>query len=418
MYSAQTESGVKDSPNISRFQWKSIFEDATDLATITALVLMGALTLTAAPAALATTESVVHNFAANGTDGYYPYAGLTTDAAGNLYGTTYYGGAHGYGTVYKVTPTGTETVLHSFAAGADGAYPYFAGVVLDKAGNIYGTTTQGGTNNLGTVFKLTPSGTETVLHSFVNDGTDGYYPEAGVVLDRLGNVYGTTYVGGAHGYGTVYKVTPTGTETVLHSFAGGTGDGCYPYFGDGVVLGPKNILYGTTYTCGANGYGTVYKLTKTGTETVLHSFAPNGTDGYEPFAGVVLDKLGNLYGTTIYGGVNNAGTVYKLTPTGTETVIHSFAANGTDGYYPEGAGVILDKLGNLYGTTTQGGTNGIGTVFKITSSGTETVLHSFINDGTDGYSPYAGVVLGKKNTLYGTTLYGGKGYGTVYKVVP
>jgi uncharacterized repeat protein (TIGR03803 family) len=418
MYSAQTKSGVNDRLNLSLFHWKSILQDATNLATVIALAFVGALMLTAGPAAYAATESVLYSFSRNGIDGYNPAAGVARDKLGNLYGTTYYGGTWGYGTVYKVTPTGTETVLYSFTGGSDGSNPYFAGVVLDKAGNMYGTTYYGGANGVGTVFELTPSGTETVLHSFAADGTDGYNPAAGVVLDKLGNVYGTTYLGGAYGYGTVFKVTPSGTETVLHSFADNATDGCFPY-GAGVVLGKKNVLYGTTYACGANGVGTVYKLTPSGTETVLHSFVNDGTDGYYAYTGVVLDKLGNLYGTTYYGGVYGVGTVFKIIPSGTETVLHSFANDGTDGYQPYGTGVILDKLGNLYGTTYYGGANGLGTVFEITSSGAETVLHSFAANGMDGFHPYAGLVLGNRNTLYGTSRDGGvNGYGTVYKVVP
>jgi len=362
------------------------------------------------------TESVLHNFVANGTDGYAPHEGLAVDKKGNFYGTTYEGGASNYGTVFKVTPKGAETVLYSFAGGPDGAYPYFSGaLVLDTAGNLYGTTWAGGANGYGTVFKLTPAGVETVLHSFAYDGTDGDYPHAGLVLDKTGNLYGSTYYGGANGFGTVFKVTPAGTETVLYSFKGGT-DGCYPY-NAGLVIGKKAALYGTTSGCGASGAGTVFKVTPTGTETVLHSFANNGTDGVHPYAGLVLEKTtGNFYGTTHDGGASNNGTVFMVTPTGTETVLHSFVNDGADGLNPY-AGLILDKTGNLYGTTYSGGASNNGTVFELTPSGTEIVLHSFGVD-PDGALPTASLVLGKKGILYGTTTAGGTNYGTVFKVVP
>jgi uncharacterized repeat protein (TIGR03803 family) len=418
MHSAETISRTNRRSNISavgpRFGSTKLAAAITRGALTVAVA--SALLLIAARPADAQTESVLHSFAANGTDGYTAYAGLAIDIAGNLYGTTYVGGASGAGTVFQVTPTGTETVLQSFG-GAEGANPYFSGVVRDKAGNLYGVTSQGGANGFGTVFKLSPTGTETVLHSFAADGKDGYRPYATLALDKKGNLYGTTISGGASSAGTVFKVTPSGTETVLYSFKGGT-DGCNPY-NSGVVLGKKGVLYGTTSGCGANAVGTVFKLTSTGAETVLHSFVNNGTDGFNPYAGLVLDKTtGNLYGTTYYGGASDAGTVFMVTPIGTETVVHSFATDGKDGYHPY-AGLVLDKPGNLYGTTSAGGVNSLGTAFKITPSGTETVLHSFANDGTDGFYPYASLVLGKKGILYGTTYVGGgSGYGTVFKIVP
>ena len=378
------------------------------------LAALSALLLIAARPAHAQTESVLHSFAHNGTDGSASFAGLAIDTKGNLYGTTYNGGANNSGMVFKVTPSGTETVLHSFG-GAYGANPYFSGVVRDTAGNLYGTTTAGGANGFGTVFKLSPTGTETVLHSFAADGKDGSHPYARLAIDKTGNLYGTTPVGGANNFGTVFKVTPSGTETVLYSFKGGT-DGCNPN-NAGVVLGKNGVLYGTTSGCGANAVGTVFKLTPTGTETVLHSFANDGTDGFSPYAGLAIDTKGNLYGTTYFGGASGFGTVFKLTPTGTETVLHNFANDGKDGCHPENSGLVLDVTGNLYGTTTVGGASGLGTVFKLTPTGTETVLHSFANNGTDGFDPYAGLALDKAGILYGTTLEGGaNGFGTVFKI--
>ena len=201
-------------------------------------------------------ESVLYSFG-TGTDGQDPYAGLIQDASGNLYGTTYYGGTNRTGTVFKVTPDGVETVLHSFGTGTDGQYPY-AGLIQDASGNLYGTTQQGGTNGTGTVFKVTPAGVETVLYSF-GIAPDGYYPNAGLIQDASGNLYGTTYYGGTNNKGTVFKVTPAGVETVLYSFG----------------------------------------------------IAP---DGYYPSARLIQDASGNLYGTTTQGGTNTTGTVFKISP--------------------------------------------------------------------------------------------------------
>jgi uncharacterized repeat protein (TIGR03803 family) len=393
---------------------QSILQGASSIV----LLILATFLLGGAHPAVAQAETVLHSFANNGTDGSSPYAPLALDTEDNLYGTTYGGGTNGDGTVFKVTPYGSETILHSFAgAVTDGCKPYFAGVVLDKAGTLYGTTNGCGAHGYGTVYKLTQSGTETTLHSF--GSTDGEAPFAGVVLDEAGNIYGTTNGGGTHRCGTVYKLTQSGTETILHSFGGPT-EGCFPM--GGVVLGKNNVLYGTTFLGGAHGYGTVYKLAQSGSETTLHSFAGGVTDGTYPEAGVVLDEAGNIYGTTNQGGAHHYGIVFKLTPSGAETVLHNFGS-GTDGADPDGAGVILDKSGNLYGATLYGGANGRGTVFEINSTGTETLLHSFAydglaNNGTDGFSPVTGVVLGKMNTLYGTTYNGGtNGAGTVFKVV-
>lgn len=383
-----------------------------------AVAFLAVLLVSAPQPAHSQTESVLHSFSTS-PDGSAAYAKLTLGAHGNFYSTTANGGANGHGTVFEITPSGTETVLYSFAGSPDGANPTFSSVAFDKAGNLYGTTSGGGANGgldgYGTVFKLTPVGTETVLYSFAGPPTDGYQPNSGVILDTLGNLYGTTVSGGANGYGTVFKVTSSGTESVLYSFAGGT-DGCFP-FAAGLVL-RKNVLYGATQQCGANGYGTVFKLSLSGTETILHSFANDGTDGEYPDAGLVFDAAGNMYGTTDIGGTGNAGTVYKITPAGTESVLHSFSFNGTDGANPYGAGVILDKSGNIYGTTNGGGYYRYGAAFKITPSGTETILHSFNPNGVDGYNPTAGLVL-KNNIFYGTTLSGGASTaGTVFKIVP
>ena len=406
--------GGKGDSSVSQPKRNLFLHKTFNLAIFASAAAFAALLLINAPSALAVSnESVIYSFQAQ-PDAEEPYAPLVGDAKGNLYGTTYVGGTSNCGTVFKVTPAGVETVLYSFSCGADGAYPYFAGVVLDKAGNLYGTTTYGGLG-YGVVYQLSPSGVETPLYTF-QDGADGGYPFAGVVLDKVGNIYGTTSGGGASGDGTVFKVTPTGTESVIYNFTGGN-DGCVPY-GSGVIFGPKKTLYGTTSSCGANGYGTVYKVTLSGKETILHSFNYDGTDGAYPYAGVVLDKAGNVYGTTYTGGANFLGTVYEVSSKGVETILHSFNSDGTDGYYPLGAGVVRDKLGNLFGTTSSGGIyGGGGVVFEITSSGSYSLVHSFGGPSPDGASPEAGLWLGKSNTLYGTTIGGGAiGYGAVFKV--
>lgn len=371
------------------------------------------------PLAQAQTYKVLYSFIA-GTDGAVPYAGLVMDAKGGLYGTTYLGGPSHSGTAYKVTDQGKETVLHSFG-GADGILPY-AGLIMDSKGNFYGTTQEGGPDDhSGTVYKMNSKGKETVLYSFTL-GTDGGIPLGGLVMDSNGLLYGTTSAGGiskcSEGCGTVFKVNSKGLETVLYSFTGDT-DGANPYAG--LVMDTKGNLYGTTLNGGVSGAGTVFKVTKAGKETVLYSFK-GSPDGASPFAGLIRDVKGSLYGTTGKGGASGNGTVFKLTATGKETVLHNFTA-GTDGQGPV-AGLLMDAKGNLYGTTSAGGGTGCngkgcGTVFKLNSKGKETVLHRF-NAAKDGAIPYAAsLIMDAKGNLYGTAASGGSGNsGTVFRLTP
>jgi uncharacterized repeat protein (TIGR03803 family) len=322
-----------------------------------------AATTIASPAQILTT---LHSF--DGTDGSLPAAGLVQASDGNLYGTTQFGGAncapYGCGTVLKITPSGTLTTLLSFD-GADGGDPV-AGLVQASDGNFYGTTYLGGANDAGTVFKITPSGTLTTLYSFCSQPncTDGENPAAGLVQASDGNFYGTTYLGGANGDGTVFKITPSGTLTTLYNFCaqGGCADGAYPVAG--LVQGTDGNFYGTTGLGGADGDGTVFKITRSGTLTTLHSF--DGNDGVEPFAGLVQGTDGNLYGTTEFGGANGDGTVFKITPSGTLTTPYNFCSQSgcADGEIPV-AGLVQASDGNFYGTTKFGGANGNGTVFKL-----------------------------------------------------
>ena len=382
----------------------------------------------------AQTETVLYNFR-GGTDASGSMLGnLVMDKQGNLYGTTPFGGIANSkctngscGTVFKVTAAGKERVLYRFTGGADGASPA-AGLVIDASGNLYGTTFSGGvgscpTTGCGTVFKVTPAGVETVLYSFT-DGNDGALPEGGLAMDKLGNLYGTTEVGIVNTFGTLFKLTPSGTETVLHYFAGGS-DGANPSYGN-LLLAAKGNLYGATQGGGTGGGGTVFKFTATGTMKILHSFT-GGTDGSFPAANLVMDKLGNLYGTTsLGGGTCGCGTVFKITPAGVETVLYTFQG-GSDGNGPL-LGVVLDAAGNLYGTTEFGGSTTCapytcGVVFELSPSGVETILHDFTL-GTDGVIPFGGLTMDKTGNFYGTTADGGTGKactdgcGVVYKLTP
>lgn len=350
--------------------------------------------------------SVLYNFL-GGTDGQYPYAGLV-NVEGTLYGTTPSGGTNNAGTVFTITPAGKETVLYRFHGPPDGQEPLAD--LIDVNGTLYGTTYLGGANNFGTVYSITKSGAESVLHSF-GTGADGQGPYARLV-NVNGTLYGTTLAGGANNLGTVYSITTSGTETVLHRFGSGS-DGVQPFSG---LIGLKGTLYGTTSGGGANclssgGCGTVFSITPSGTETVLHSFS--GSDGQYP-NGRLIDVKGTLYGTTSLGGISGDGTVFKITTSGMETVLYRFS--GSDGAGPYGS--LIDVKGTLYGTTAGGGANDVGTVFAISLSGKkETVLHSF-GAGSDGTSPVAGLI-DVKGTLYGTTYLGGtSNAGTVFTIAP
>ena len=349
-----------------------------------------------------------HLFSFNGTDGKTPAARLT-DVAGVLYGTTYGGGAADTGTVFKITPSGTQRVLHSFEGENDGALPD-AGL-LNVRGALYGTTINGGgPSDEGIVFKITRSGAESILHRFAA-GSDGANPYA-ALCDVDGVLYGTTAGGGAHSEGTVFRITPSGKERVLYSFGAGSGDGATPIAG---LIDVNGALYGTTSygggNCGSSGCGSVFKITRSGTETLLYGFK-GGKDGATPAAAMV-NVGGVLYGTTMLGGSQNDGTVFKVTTSGEESILYSFKG-GRDGALPQ---KLIDRNGIFYGTTSAGGSRNDGTIFAITSSGTETVLYAF-KGGTDGAVPRAGL-LNVNGTLYGTTGAGGTSrVGTIFSMTP
>jgi uncharacterized repeat protein (TIGR03803 family) len=364
---------------------------------------MGAADATSVSIACVSNFTLLHSFVGGSSDGADPYHTLIQGSDGNFYGTTLAGGASNVGTIFKITPSGTESVLYSFTIVA------YSGLVQSSDGNIYGTTASGGASGRGTVFKITPSGTETLLYSFPAGSSDPY---CGLVQGSDGNFYGTTGAGGASDDGTVFKITPSGTETGLYAFATTGTNGQTPYAG--LIQGTDGNFYGTTYFGGANGFGTVFKVTPSGIETVLYSFA-GGSDGEHPYAAVIQGGDGDFYGTTYQGGSGGYGTVFRLTPSGTETVLYSFAGGTSDGATPE-AGVIQGSDGNFYGNTLQGGAAGLGTVFKLTPSGTETILHSFAG-GSDGASPAANLLQGSDGNLYGSTGAGGaSGDGTFFKV--
>jgi uncharacterized repeat protein (TIGR03803 family) len=409
-------------------------------------------------------EKILYSFGANAKDGGGPVSGLIADAKGNLYGTTEYGGPNMVeqgntmvtaGTVFELTPESnggwTEKVLYDFGANStDGSNP-MGGVVMDAKGNLYGTTSQGGAVDDGTVFELTlgANGTwkETIIHNFFYLTNDGKTPEAGLVIDAKGNLYGTTNMGGANSEGssgpggTVFELSPeaksTWKETLLHSFNYlGQKDGYYPV--GPIIFDTKGNIYGTTSDGGAaqdqQGGGTVFELSPVGTgwkETILASFGGGkDTTGYQPLGCLAIDAAGNVYGTNYSGGPDGFGldgSLFEISPSGsswTTKVLHSFGSNETDGINPYG-GLILDKSGNLYGTTGAGGANGDGTVFKLsTANGSEEVLHDFNLNGIDGVKPHSQLFLDATGNLYGTTAEGGKHGadtgikgGTVFEIV-
>jgi uncharacterized repeat protein (TIGR03803 family) len=362
-----------------------------------------------APAQTAADPSFTLLYSFHYATGEYPLAALIVDSDGNLYGTTQNGGTHGLGTVFEITNAGQEIVLHSFKPDPDGKFP-IASLARDAVGNLYGTTSQGGAYGFGTVFEVDTAGKESVIYSFTGKGHDGRYPAAGLLLDNNGNLYGTTQDGGEANFGTAFKIATDGAETVLHSFKGYPKDGEYPIAG--LIQDDAGNLYGTTELGGFFNNGTIFKIHPTGVENLVYSFTGNKGGGY-PFGGVVRDDQGNFYGTAAYGGFG-IGTVFKVAKNGAETVLYTFSGN--DGAYPS-AGLVRDANGNLYGTTEFGGPFGAGVVFEITSVGKELTLHGL--DGSDGAIPLAALALDNSGNLYGVATEGGaSNQGTAFKLVP
>lgn len=340
-----------------------------------------------------------------GKIGGTPYAKLIQDLEGNLYGTTYYGGSTGAGTVFKLTAGGEFSVLHEFDGGSEGAKPY-AGLVQASDGNFYGTTSEGGSKGAGIAFKLDKSGNFDVLHEF--DGSSGgATPLTGLIQANDGKFYGTTSAGGSNGYGIVFKLDASGNFTVLHHF--NDSDGNYP-FGE-LLQADNGNFYGTTNSGGSNGYGVIFTLDASGSFSVLHHF--NADDGTNPSGSLSQANDGSFYGTTSSGGSHIGGTVFQFDASGNFSVITDFAAEHTGSTY---AGVIQGSDGNFYGTWVNGGSHGYGAVFKLDTSGNLSLLHEF-SGGSGGSSPMAALVQVPDGSFYGTTVGGGNNEaGTVFKI--
>lgn len=352
-------------------------------------------------------QTFTNLYSFSGPDGSTPTAGLVRDAAGNLYGTTFYGGAYGFGTVFKLDANSNESVLYSFAGGTDGANPY-GGVVRDSAGDLYGTTSAGGNPvcQCGTVFKVSSAGKETTLYRF-RGATDGAIPWSGLIRDNLGNLFGTTSSGGYQNYGTVFKVTNSGKESVLYRFRAG-GDGSMPLAG--VIRDSAGNLYGTA-TGTSGGAAVLFKIDTSKRYSVLYTFDTN--DYGFPESDLVF-----CYGNAICGTqfMCEGGAVWEFTPAGEYKVLYS-PPDYNAGCWLAG-GVVQDKAGNLYGTASGAGGGDSGTIFEIFAGGGAQTLYSFPGPN-DGYYPQGDLVLDKRGNLYGTTPYGGAvGYGTIWKLTP
>lgn len=369
---------------------------------------------------IARAETLLHSFGPP-PDGTGPSSGVIRGPDGTLYGTTQGGGRNNcfdggcVGTVYKITPQKKEVLLHVFDPNSGGYYPWFE-PALDANGNLYGTASSGeGANYYGLVFKLAPDGTYTTLYTF-SGGADGGSPN-GVTLDAEGNVYGVTYSGGMNDQGVLYEITSQGQFQVLHAFSGGD-DGATP-FGT-PVLDEKGNVFGTTESAGAYGYGTVYEVTSKGKKKVLYSFgATSGyTDGCSPTAGVVRDDDGNLYGTTQGCGANAYGTLYKLSPSGRFTVLHAFGGTD-DGRRPQDAPTLVKNDAGkieLYGTTPSGGTSNRGVAYKCSGKGRYKVIYNFTGGASDAYSPVGLLATDGNGKFYGASNSGGTNdEGTVFQ---
>jgi uncharacterized repeat protein (TIGR03803 family) len=356
-------------------------------------------------------------------DGENPRPGLVLASDHNFYGTTYSGGTNSSGTVFRLTPGGGYLNLYSFGSlPLDGAHPS-AGLVQGSDGYLYGTTVGGGPGQSGTIFRISLSGSYSNLYSFQGAPNDGDSPAVGLTRGNDGNFYGVTQGGGTDNSGTVFRFTPGGTETMIYSFAGSPNDGFEPL--SVLVLGRDGNFYGTTAFGGitnvasvgfvdALGLGTVFRISPGGSYKVLYLFGSAVPDGFDP-GQLVQASDGNFYGVAFEGGTfTNRGAVFQITTGGSESLFYSFGSQPGDGSNP--SSLIVGSDGNFYGTTTKGGTNDIGAVFRISPGGSETVLYSFGSQPNDGNEPLGGLVQGDGGNFYGTTLKGGAGNGTLFEL--
>jgi len=370
-------------------------------------------------------ENLVYSFGpASGTDGQHPFGGVMLGSDGILYGTTRAGGANGTGTVFKLSTSGAESILYSFAVnggpGGDARFP-LGGVVMDNSGNLWGTASYGGNDNHGngTVFEISATGKET-LYSLVTSTIDATLPCSTLVVDAAGNIYGTTNgsgsgSSGSSGAGTVFKISG-GVTSILYAFsAAAPTNGPFA----GLITDGAGNFYGTTENTGPSG-GQVFQITAAGVESTVYSFTSR-KDGFDPVGLLARDSIGNIYGTTYAGGAydkpgsSSPGTVFKISPSGNKTTLYSFGKSTNDGEKPYGS-VILDSSGNLYGTTNAGGAYGYGTLFKVSSSGTMTILYSFGASAADGQNPSGAILLDSAGNIWGATQNGGaNGTGTVFE---
>jgi uncharacterized repeat protein (TIGR03803 family) len=367
----------------------------------------------------AQTFNVIHYF--TGSDGANPLNGLFLSSSGQMYGTASSGGNYGSGVVFEVGTNGKETVLYAFTGGVDGASPQ-SFLIEDQSGNLYGTTYGGGASGAGTVFMITGT-QETVLYSFGSQSNDGSAPEAGLAWDSSGNLYGTTTSGGLYGGGTVFQLVPSGSgswiENILYNFGSGT-DGSDPVAG--IALDASGNLYGTTAAGGVYGYGRVFELVQANSwaETVIHDFA-DLTDGATPYAGLIPGPSGVFYGAATDGGSGGGGTIYQLTPSAgswTFSVIHSLPGWGISGSFRN---VMVNSNGTIYATTHCDGADNMGTIYRLVPSNGKwdyKLLFTFTNATEDGYYEFSNLVL-KGSKLYGTSNSGGTyGAGAIFELTP
>jgi uncharacterized repeat protein (TIGR03803 family) len=387
----------------------ALISQASTLATRALVEGIGVLLILAALPAFGQSFSVMYNMGSKAGDPVAPQApGMIVQGRdGNIYTTSPLGGSNNAGAIFQITPGGALNVIYNFD-GTTGTGPY-GGLTLGTDGNFYGATGGGGTASDGVIFKVTPTGSLTVLYQFTG-GTDGRFPRASPIQGLDGNLYGTVAEGGIHALGSVYRLTPAGKFTTLHSFNGKDGKNLLAP----LVQGSDGNFYGTTELGGSGSSGTIFKITPTGKFTKLYDF--DKTHGQQPYAPLIQGIDGNFYGTTSSGGAKSDGVVFSITPTGTLTVLQDFNNLNFDGYLPY-AGLVQAAEGNFYGVATGGGTGTFGTLYSITPSGTFTVLHNFFS--SDGEDPEANLLQHTNGILYGDTFTGGSdacSCGTFFKV--